>query len=503
MKSSFLIKTKKLFEPVDLTKGKPYKQILIFMLPILISYIFQQVYTISDAAIVGKYLSAPEVSGVNVVYSLIFIVLQFAFGCSSGFSVVTSNFAGEKNEEGIRKSFATQLLLSLVISIILTISAVALIPALLSYIDLKPTDGDYQYAKLYLLVIYLGLFTQVFYNLMVSVLRSIGDSLTSLLFLIGSTILNIILDFVCILVFKWGVGGAAIATVFSQFVAFIACLIYSLVKYPFFRVKLSDFKMSFRFIYEHLKLGLPLAFQFSILAIGLITLEKAMVKFDIGNSAMDGVEIFNCKLAYGAAVKFNDFLMCPLSALGTACLSYSGQNYGAKDVKRLKDGLKQSLLLMLVIYLILLVIGVLCSINGAYTSLFLSSENNNDRVRFYASTYMTIDSCMYFSLGLLFIGRNYLQGLGKALYPFLAGVCELIARVLIAEFMPSLVDRANPYSDKAFVAVCFSDSMAWILAFIVLMIGIYIYIIRGKVFKELEMQKEIYSLNPTKKECKN
>ena len=116
---------------------------------------------------------------------------------------------------------------------------------------------------------------------------------------------------------------------------------------------------------------------------------------------------------------------------------------------------------------------------------------------------MTIDSCMYFSLGLLFIGRNYLQGLGKALYPFLAGVCELIARVLIAEFMPSLVDRANPYSDKVFVAVCFSDSMAWILAFIVLMIGIYIYIIRGKVFKELEMQKEIYSLNPTKKECKN
>ena len=377
MKLNLTNSLKNLFKPVDLTTGKPYKQILIFMLPILISYVFQQVYTISDAAIVGKYLSAPEVSGVNVVYSLIFIVLQFAFGCSSGFSVITSNYAGEKNEEGIRKSFATQIFLSLIISIILTILAVFLIPPLLSYINLKPTDADYQFAKTYLFIIYLGLFTQVFYNLMVSVLRSIGDSLTPLLFLIGSTILNIILDFVCILVFKWGVAGAALATIFSQFIAFIACLIYSLVKYPFFRVKLSDFKMSLKFMYDHLKLGLPLAFQFSILAIGLIALEKAMVKFDVGNSLLYGKEVFNCKIAYGAAVKFNDFLMCPLSALGTACLSYSGQNYGAKDVKRLKLGLKQAIILMFIIYIILVIIGVTCSINVAYTGLFLSNENNN------------------------------------------------------------------------------------------------------------------------------
>lgn len=486
MKLAIFNSIKNIFKPIDLTKGKPYKQLLIFMIPILISYIFQQVYSISDAAIVGKYLTAPEVSGVNVVYSLIFIVLQFSFGCSSGFSVVTSNFAGEKNKEGIRKSFATQLLLSLIISIILTIVAILLIPSLLSYINIKPTDADYQFAKTYLFIIYLGLFTQVFYNLMVSVLRSIGDSLTPLLFLIGSTILNIILDFVCILVFKWGVAGAALATVFSQFIAFISCLIYSLVKYPFFRVKLSDFKMSLKFMYDYLKLGLPLAFQFSILAIGLITLEKAMVKFDIGNSLLYGKEVFNCKIAYGAAVKFNDFLMCPLSALGTACLSYSGQNYGAKDVKRLKLGLKQALILMFIIYLILVIIGVACSINGNYTELFLSSDNNNDRVRFYASTYMIIDSCMYFSLGLLFIGRNYLQGLGKSLYPFLAGICELVGRVVIAEFMPSLVDKANPYSDRAYISVCFSDSLAWIFAFLVLMIGIYIYIIKGKSFKELE-----------------
>lgn len=474
---------KKLFEPVDLTKGKPYKQLIIFMIPILISYLFQQVYTISDAAIVGKYLSAAEVSGVNVVYSLIYIVLQFAFGCSSGFSVITSNCAGEKNEEGIRKSFATQIFLSAVISVVLTVLAVALIGPLLSYIDLNPSEADYQYAETYLFIIYIGLFTQVFYNMMVSVLRSIGDSFTPLLFLIGSTILNIALDFACILLFKWGVAGAALATIFSQFVAFVACLIYSLVKYPFFRVKLSDFKMSWKSIYSHLKLGLPLAFQFSILAIGLITLEKAMVLFDIGHG--DG--IFDCKIGYGAAVKFNDFLMCPLTALGTACLSYSGQNYGSKDVARLKTGLKQALILMLIIYGILALIGVTCSINGFYTYLFLSNDNNNERVRFYASTYMIVDSCMYFSLGLLFVGRNYLQGIGKSLFPFLAGVCELVGRIVCAEFMPKLVDPSNPVSDKAFVSVCFSDSLAWIFAFLVLFIGINIYLIRGKAFKGMKL----------------
>lgn len=483
MKQNVFYSIKKLFRPVDLTQGKPYKQLLIFMLPILISYIFQQVYTITDAAIVGKYLSAPEVSGVNVVYSLIFIVLQFAFGCSSGFSVVTSNFTGEKNENGIRKSFACQLLLSLIISILLTILAISLIPFLLSYIDLKPTDGDYQYAKSYLFIIYLGLFTQVFYNLMVSILRSIGDSFTPLLFLIGSTILNIFLDFAFILFFKLGVSGAAIATVISQLVAFIACLIYSIVKYPFFRVKFYDFKMSNNFIFQHLKLGLPLAFQFSILAIGLITLEKTMVKFDIGNSLMNGIQIYDCKIAYGAAVKFNDFLMCPLSALGTACLSYSGQNYGAKDSKRLILGLKQAIFLMIIIYLILLLIGVIFSIDGFYTSIFLSNENNNDRVKFYASAYMIIDTSLYLFLGLLFIGKNYLQGVGKSLYPFLAGVLELFARVLVAEYLPSLIDKVNPYSDRAFIAVCFSDSIAWLSGVIILVIGLIIYFKQEKYIK--------------------
>ncbi len=471
-----------LFKPVDLTTGSIYKKLIIFMLPILISYLFQQVYTITDAAIVGHYLSSKEVSGVNVVYSLIFIVLQFAFGCTSGFSVITSNKKGENNLEGIRKSFACQLLLSLIISIILTLIAIFTMPYLLNFIGLNSASEDYQFAYDYLFIIYLGLFTQIFYNLMVSVLRSIGDSLTPLLFLIGSTIINIILDLLFIVCFKMGVKGAALATVIAQGISFFGCLIYSLIRYKYLRCKISDFKLNFKFIIEHLRLGLPLALQFSILAIGLIILQKGMIKFDVDPN------VFDCKNGYGAAVKFNDFLMCPLSSLGTAMLSFSGQNYGAKNEKRIKEGIKKSIILMFIIYLILLAIGLLFSINGLFTNLFLSGSNNNDRVKFYATTYVIVDTSLYFVLGYLFLGRNILQGLGKSLFPFLAGIGEMVARILIVEFIPTIIDPINPTSDNAFIGICFSDSLAWLFASIFLTIGLYYWVVKGNLFKDFNKE---------------
>ena len=472
-----------LFKPLDLTTGSIYKKIIIFTLPILLSLLFQQVYTISDAAIVGHYLTSEEVSGVNVVYSLIFIVLQFAFGCSSGFSVISSNKKGENDLDGVRKSFVCQLLLSFIISIILTLIAILTMPYLLNYIGIYESSADYQYAYTYLFIIYIGLFTQIFYNLMVSILRSIGDSLTPLLFLIGSTIINILLDLLFIICFKWGVAGAAWATVIAQFISFIGCFIYSLIRYDYLRFKLSDFKINGKFVLDHLRSGLPLAFQFSILAIGLIILQKGMIKFD----TVSGV--FDCKNGYGAAVKFNDFLMCPLSALGTAMLSFSGQNYGARNEERIKKGIKASIVIMLISYVILFSLGALFSINGLFTNLFLSKENNNDRVKFYASTYILIDTGLYFILGFLFLGRNILQGLGKPLFPFLAGIGEMVARILIVEFLPQAVDPINPASDNAFVAICFSDPLAWVFACIFLFIGTYIYIIKGKLFKEFKKKK--------------
>ncbi|HBE98962.1 MAG TPA: hypothetical protein DDW18_02880 [Firmicutes bacterium] len=474
---NFSEKIKNLFKPMDLTKGNPLKSILIFMLPILLSLLFQQVYTISDAAIVGQNLSSSEVAGVNDVYGLFYIVIQFAFGCTAGFSVVTSNKAGAKDEKGMRKSFAVQIFLCILISLILTVIVLPLTENLLGIIGIKEDSSVYKYAYGYLFIIYAGLFTQIFYNLAVSVLRSIGDSLAPLMFLIGSTIINIILDVLFIVVFHFGVEGAAFATILSQFLAAFISFIYIYFRYPILRLRKEDLRFSLSDIWLHIKLGLPLAFQLSILAIGLIILQSAVIHFDLS-----GVE--NCQNGYGVAVKFNDLMMTPFNALGAAILSYQGQNFGAGDLKRIQRGFKNSMVLMLAFYLIFGGAAALLAINGTFASFFLSASSLNDRVRFYASTYIFIDSAFYFFLGSLFVFRNTLQGIGKSVFPLLSGFAELIARSLICTFIPRLIDPANPISDKAYIGLCFSDSFAWCLAALVMLYGIIHYVIKGKIMPE-------------------
>lgn len=468
-------KIKNLFKPMDLTKGSPLKSILIFMLPILLSLLFQQVYTISDAAIVGQNLSSSEVAGVNDVYGLFYIVIQFAFGCTAGFSVVTSNKAGAKDEGGMRRSFAVQIFLCLLISIVLTVIVLPLTENLLSIIGITKDNDVYKYAYGYLFIIYAGLFTQIFYNLAVSVLRSIGDSLAPLLFLIGSTIINIVLDILLIVFFHLGVEGAAFATVLSQFLAALISFIYIYAHYPLLRLRKEDLRFSWKDIWQHIRLGLPLAFQFSILAIGLIILQSAVIHFDVS-----GVQ--DCQNGYGVAVKFNDLMMTPFNALGASILSYQGQNYGAGSLKRIQKGFKDSMILMLIFYFIFGGGAALLAINGTFASFFLSSDSLNDRVRFYASTYIFIDSAFYFLLGSLFVFRNTLQGIGKSIFPLLSGFAELLARSLICTFIPRLIDPANPITDKAYIGLAFSDSFAWCLAVFVMLYGIIHYVVKGKIF---------------------
>ena len=472
-----------LFKPIDLTEGKPLKSLLIFMVPILLSLIFQQIYTISDSIIVGQNLSSQEVAGVNDVYGLFFIVIQFAFGCTAGFSVITSNKAGAKDEDGIRKSFATQIILSVITSILLTVIFLPLVTPLLNLIGLNQDNNSFEYAKTYLSIIYIGIFAQIFYNLIVSVLRSIGDSLTPLLFLIGSTILNIVLDVLFIVVFKWEVAGAAFATILSQFLAAFGCFVYTFIRYKFLRLKLSDFKTSWSFTFEHLKQGIPLAFQFSILAIGLIILQKAVINFDTS------LLIHNAQIGYGVGVKYNDFLMTPFNAIGAAMLSYSGQNYGAKNLERINEGLKASIKLMLCFYIGLAVLGISTSVNGSFVYLFLNPESINDRVKFYASTYMIVDCSFYVFLGLLFIFRNTLQGVQKPIYPLISGIVELLGRFLIVFFIPSLVNPNNPVSDASYIGLAFSDMLAWTFSILAMSFGIIHYLIKGNIRKDFVKTK--------------
>ena len=228
-----------LFQPVELTQGECWKTILAFSFPIIVSYLLQQVYTISDAAIVGQTLTAQEVAGVNDTTSLIFIFLQFAFGVSAGFCVVTSCNVGAHNPAGVRRSLTTQIVLSAALTVILTVLALLLLDPMLAWINVTPDNGEvYRAAYTYCAIIFAGIGAQLFYNFICSFLRSMGDSVTPLAFLLFSTVLNVGLDLLFIIVFRWGVAGAAIATVLSHSLQFLLHYLYTRYylgkdRYPF------------------------------------------------------------------------------------------------------------------------------------------------------------------------------------------------------------------------------------------------------------------------------
>lgn len=528
-------KIKGIFKPVDLTQGKPWKVILIFWIPVVLSYLFQQLYTLIDEMVLGQYVADQFVTGVDNTNSLVFLILQFAFGCTAGFSVVSAGKKGENDLDGLRKSFWTQMILALIVSIVLTAIAVPCVDPLLRVLGL--TSGyTYESAKVFITTIYSGLFTQIFYNLICAFLRSIGDSLTPFLFLAGSTLLSVGLDFLFIagipnslpefgmaesgLSGAGGIFGAAMSVNISQFVSAAGCIIYALIKYKFLRPKKEDFKLSWSFCWEHLKLGLPLAFQFSILAIGLIILQADIVDFDtfamyyhsangsyfnwngidlepikevtIGGS--DKLSYNLAQTAFGPSNKFETALETTMDALGATMLSFCSQNRGARNYQRIKTGLLQSFAIGGIITVVVASVELLSSINGGVLYLFLNPSYITPAVIQYSQIYFFFIAPTSFLLCLLFIVRSSVQGLGKSMFPFISGCLELVARVGVVYLIPLIVNgngmtfdvpgigsfTSNHYG-WAYLSVCLAHPAAWLLAVIPCGIAIYYYVFKNKL----------------------
>ena len=459
------------FRPRDLTEGAPWKTILAFAFPIIISYLLQQVYTISDAAIVGQTLTAGEVAGVNDTSSLIFIFLQFAFGVSAGFCVVTAAEVGARDDAGVRRSLSSQIILSAALTVALTGVALLLLRPMLAWINVTPDSPEvYRAAYTYCAIIFAGIGAQLFYNFICSFLRSMGDSVTPLLFLLFSTILNIGLDLLFIVSFRWGVAGAAIATIMAQLISTAGCFLYAFIKYPKIRLRREDWKITGRDILRHLNQGLPLGLQFSVLAIGIIVMQSVVVKFDILGGEMVSHAAQN---GFGAANKLNNLLMTPLNGLGAAMTSYTAQNKGAGRPDRIKKGTVQALMMVSALAGFSILLGLWLSVGGSYLKIFLSADKITAETIRYGNTYLYVDLAMYLFLGFIFVVRNCVQGIGESRFILGAGTAELAGRVAVCLVLPALlaggeVSAAAPR--LAFYALCAADPAAWIAADAVLMI---------------------------------
>lgn len=474
---------KNLSKPVDLTKGSPWKVLLLYGAPIMLSYFLQQIYVLTDAIICGQTLTAGQVAGVNDTSPLTFIFLQFAFGCTSGFSVITAKRVGLNDEKGVRRSFAAQIYLTIIVSAVLTVLSIILLPWLLGVINVTPTNKEvYDAAYSYCFVIFLGIVTQMGYNFVCGILRSYGDSLTPLVFLVISTAINVALDIFFLAVLKSGPSGAAVATVITQFLSMAGCFVYTMIKYKSLRLKKEDFKCSASELLNHLKQGLPLGLQFSILAIGIIVMQGGVVKFDIdANGIM--LPLIPAQNGVGAANKLINFLMSFFNGLGVAILGFNAQNLGKGNYDAIKKGTLQSLIIMLVISFVCLGAGFGLSIGGAYQYIFMSAEKITAESIKYGNILVYVDFALYFVLGFLIVVRSAVQGICKSGYVLGAGIMELAARILICVFLPPLINGGaitSTASSAAFVGLCFADPGAWILASLLLLAPLFKSIIGKK-----------------------
>ena len=438
----------------DMTTGNPVKLILLFSIPLLIGNIFQQFYSMVDTIIVGRFVGVEALAAVGTTSSMVFLVNGFVMGLTSGFAVLISQKYGAKDEAGVKKAVASSITLSIIATIIVTFISVISAKPLLALMNTP--SNIMKDASTYIIILYAGNVAIIFYNMMAAILRALGDSKTPLYFLIVSSVLNIILDLVLIINFKMGVAGAAYATVISQGVSALLCIIYTYKKYKILRLKKEDFKVKKKYYRKHLKIGIPMALQFSITAIGIMTVQSAINIF--GSTVI---------ASYAAASKVLQLVMQPATTLGVTMATYCGQNIGAKRYDRIKLGVKKCVQISIITSLISAM--VLIFLGKYFVMMFVS--NPDAEILSYAQQVLNISAIFFIPLGLIFVYRNALQGIGDSFIPMMAGVYELVARAVVAFTLPKVLE---------FMGICLADPVAWFAAVIPLA---YTYYKREKSFK--------------------
>jgi len=426
----------------ELTHGSPIKLILFFTIPLLIGNIFQQFYATVDMIIVGQTLGKDSLAAVGATGSINFLIVGFAVGLTAGLSIVTAQRFGAKDEAGVKRGFATSILISLAVSVVLTVLSLILVRPILQVMQTPPEIIDQSQA--FISVILAGVICTVAFNVLSNVIRALGDSRTPLFFLIIATLINIGLDFFFILGLGMGVEGAGLATITAQLISSLLCLVYIYKKIPMLQLKKSDFALVTKEdLVKHARLAFPMAFQASIIAIGAIVLQIA-----INTLGTDAVA------ANTAASRIDQFAILPTMSFGVTMATFAAQNLGAKKYGRIIKGVKQGLLLSVSFAIF---IGAVVIIFGqTLAKMFVSAQET--QVLHLVQTYFNINASMYWILAILFILRYTLQGLGRAAVPTIAGVMELIMRVVAAIFLTSALGypgtvSANPLAWIGSVAV--------------------------------------------------
>ncbi len=442
---SILRKVKKMASVKDLTQGKPMKLILGFMLPLLLGMLFQQLYNMVDTIIVGRVIGIDALAGVGSTGSINFLVMGFVMGLCAGFAIPVAQMFGSKNYEELRRYVGNTLWIAVFFSVVLTTATCLLCSNILHW--MKTPDNVFREAYDYIFVIFLGIPVTFLYNILSGFIRSLGDSKTPVIFLVISSFLNIGLDIFMIVVLKMGVSGAGWATVISQLVSGILCLIFIIKKFDILHLKKEDLRPSLYHIGRLCGIGLPMGLQYSITAIGTILIQTAVN--GLGSIYMASVTAGN---------KVGQFMCCPFDAMGSTMATYGGQNIGAGETKRIKRGLFDCSLLG--IGYALIAFAVAFFFGGELSMIFIDKTNpevaaNATQIQELAKQYLVYNAAFYIPLAFVNIVRFLIQGIGSSQVALYAGVFELIARGAAALWLTPIF---------GYTAICLANPLAWILA---------------------------------------
>lgn len=421
-----------------MTSGSPIRLILAFTVPLLLGNVFQQLYNIADIIIVGRTIGVHALAAVGAAAPLFMALLGLTIGLASGFSVVTGQRFGAGDEDGVRRSVATSAMLAFGITVVMTAVVVGSMPVILELMNISAELYADSYH--YIIIIAYGIAAMMMYNLLACICRALGDSRTPLYFLMVSSLLNIALALLFITQFGWGVPGSAVALVIAQGVSALLCLLYMRRRFPMLRLRRCDWTVDLAFAWQHLRLGLPMAMQFTIISLGILVIQSVCNTF--GPETIAG---------FVSATRIEQLALQPMISFGIAMAVYSAQNYGARNYRRIRQGVRQCSLVSLAFCL--LAMAAMLGYGRELISLF--TEEQDALLLDQATLYLKTSVPFYLFLGQIFVYRNALQGMGISSVPLISSIIELAVRGISAFVLARM---------WGFFGICCASPLCWVAA---------------------------------------
>lgn len=427
----------------SLTKGNPIKTILLFAVPLYIGQLFQLCYSLVDTRIIGGTQGEASLAAVGATAALSDMLIEFINGIICGFGIIIATFFGAENERSMKRAISGSIILGAAGTLMISAISLIFLPQILGFLNISEELMDESVS--YIKIILAGLIATTLYNICAAVLRAIGDSYTPLIFLIISNILNIVLDYVCVT--RMGVSGAAVATVFSQAFSALLCCFYMIKKYPKLKIGREDMRPDKDIYRQLLPTGLSMGFMISFVTLGSLALQTSINTF--------GTDII---VAHTAARKMTVLFMIPFFVLGSTLATYCGQNLGAGEYARIRNGIKDTVKLSFVwCAIVLLVVFTLSPFMIRIITASASSEIINT-----ASLYLKVNTVFYFLPAMICILRNSMQGFGDTKTPLVSSFIELAGKVMIAYLLAPVI---------GYMGIIISEPIVWVFMVIPLLIG--------------------------------